>query len=74
MAKRINTPTTPRITHTETICYAIRAIEAEIADWHTRCQGREDFEQMMEQATAHLKLKLEALQEMYRLETGHEYC
>lgn len=74
MARKNNTPTTPSITHTEVICYAIRAIQAEINDWHTKCRGREDFEEMVKQTTAHLTLKLEALKQMYRLETGEEYC
>ena len=71
MARKNNAPS---ITHTEILCYAIRAIEAEIAEWETRCRGREDFEEMIEQVTGHLKIKLKALKEMYRLETGHEYC
>lgn len=66
--------TSPIITHTEIICYAIRAIDAEIAEWHTRCSGYENCDALVAQATDHLYPKLAALQELYRFETGQEYC
>ena len=72
MAKK----TTPIITHTEVICYAIRALETQIEDWKLRSEQVSDAEivKMAEEAIANLTLKLDALKEMYRFETGHEYC
>ena len=71
MAKK----TTPIITHTEILSRAISSIDAEIADWHRKCEGlpQEQKEAMITISTKELRSKLEALKEMYRIETGVEY-
>lgn len=67
MAKKNN----PTITHTEVICFAIRAIDADMETWRQRCEGLpEDY---FERATEQLRIKLEALKQMYLYETGTEY-
>lgn len=75
MAKK----TTPIITHNEIICYAIFHIETEIVDWKKRGEqlkevGNDEIAKMAAEHIAHLTPKLDALKEMYRFETGHEYC
>lgn len=69
MAKK-NTPT---ITHTETLCYAIRHLESEIEDMRRRCEGKPGAEGFLKDTTDRLAPKLDALKEMYRMETGAEY-
>lgn len=71
MAKK----TTPVITHTEILSRAIKCIEADIADWHRKCEGlpQAQREAMIDVSTKELRSKLEALKEMYRIETGVEY-
>ena len=64
---------TPIITHTEILCYAIRNIEAEIEDMRQRCEGKPGAEEFLASTTERLTPKLEALREMYRMETGVEY-
>lgn len=61
------------INHTEILCYAIKAVQAEINDWNAKCSGHAGFEEILEQATSRLIPKLEALKELYRIETGTEY-
>lgn len=72
MAKK----TTPIITHTEIYARAIRTIEAEIDEWRRRCAGfpQEERDAMFTASTAELQIKLAALKEMYRIETGTEYA
>ena len=72
MAKK----TTPIITHTEILNRAIRSIEAEIADWSQKCEGLPQAQKdaLIAQATEQLRCKLNTLKEMYRIETGMEYC
>ena len=71
MAKK----TTPIITHTEIYVRAIRTIEAEIDEWRRRCAGfpQEERDKMFNAATETLMRKLDALLEMYRIETGADY-
>lgn len=66
---------TPIITYTEILNRAIRTVEAEIDEWRRRCSGfpQEEREQMFRRATEVLRSKLDALKEMYRIETGVEY-
>ena len=71
MAKK----TTPIITHTEILVRAIHSIEAEIAEWRTKCEGvpQEQLEAMFSIATAELRNKLDALKQLYLIETGTDY-
>lgn len=71
MAKRSK----PIITHTEIFSRAIKSVEAEIDEWRRRCAGfpQEEREKMFSAATEELRNKLEALKEMYRIETGADY-
>lgn len=64
---------TPIITHTEILSRAIRSIDQEIGTWRDRCEGIPDGERMLADATADLSVKLDALKEMYRIETGTDY-
>lgn len=67
--------TKPIITHTEILVRAIRSIEKEIDEWRRRCAGftQEEGEKMLRAATEDLRIKLEAMKEMYIYETGVEY-
>ena len=73
---------TPIITHTEILVRAIRSIEDEIERWQcgpsnlgpAADEGFADtVREMVEASTAPLIKKLEALKEMYRIETGTDY-
>ena len=66
---------TPIITHTEILNRAIRDIEGEISGWAIRCEALppRQREEMFSKSTETLMTKLEALKEMYRIETGTEY-
>ena len=70
MAKK----TTTIITHTEILSRAIRSIEADIADWHKKCEGLPlaQKDAMEATATKELREKLEILKTLYRIETGSE--
>ena len=71
MAKK----TTPIITHTEILNRAICSINAEIDEWRRRCAGFPQAERdaLFKASTDGLRSKLEALETMYRYETGVEY-
>ena len=65
-----------RITHTQILCYAIRCIEDEIDEMKKRCAGRMEepmVKQICDDYIAQRTPKLDALKEMYRIETGVEY-
>lgn len=70
MAKK----TTAIITHTEILSRAIRSIEADIADWRTKCEDLPQAQKdaMFATATKELREKLETLKTLYRIETGAE--
>ena len=63
---------TPIITHTEILSRAIRSIEADIADWHKKCEGipQEQKDAMFEMSTKELREKLDVLKGLYCIETG----
>ena len=61
----------PVITHTEILSRAARTLEAEISEWERRFNGLPNCEDMLKRSTANLKEKLEAVQTMYRIETGN---
>ena len=64
MAKK----TTPIITHTEILIRAIRSIEDEIEEWHTKSGNIP--QELITKATEEPRAKLEALKALYRIETG----
>ena len=66
---------TPIITHTEIIALAIRSIEADIEEWHIKCEcfPEDQVEAMFTKATAELREKLDALKTLYRIETGTDF-
>lgn len=71
MAKK----STPIITHTEILNRAIGSITAEIADWYTKCESLPQpiRDETIQKATEPLQEKLDALKELYRIETGTDY-
>ena len=71
MAKK----TAPIITHTEIIALAIRSIESDIAERTSMCEKlpKEQRDTMIAAATRELKEKLEALETLYRIETGTDF-
>ena len=62
---------TPVLTHTEILCLAIRAIDADIGRWRERCEGLP--EDVFERSVADLLAKRSALKDLYHVETGTEY-
>lgn len=69
MAKK----TTPIITHTQTLHYAIRHLEDGIEEMKKRCEGKPGGEEFLKMHLAQFGPQLDALKEMYRIETGVEY-
>lgn len=62
----------PILTHTETLCWALKGIDAEINQWKVRCEGLPEGH--FEKCTETLMEKREALFKLYLIETGSEYC
>ena len=65
--------TTPVITHVEILSRAIRSIEEEIRAQEEAMGDNPQFEDMLAAFVAEREPKLEALKEMYRIETGTDY-
>ena len=67
--------TTPIITHTEILSRAIRTVEADIDEWRRQCAGfpQEERDALFNASTKELRGKLDALKQMYLIETGTEY-
>ncbi len=65
--------TGPVITHTQTLCYAIRHLENEIESMRSRCEGKPGAEELLKMHIAQFGPQLEALKQMYQIETGVEY-
>lgn len=61
---------TPIITHTEILCRAIRNIEDEIRNQQNHMGGIPECESILHAFVEEHTTKLEALKEMYRIETG----
>ena len=70
----------PILTHTEVLCFAIRHLESEIKD--IKLKGEKLFERTGNREMADgitntliepLTPKLEALKELYRIQTGTDY-
>lgn len=68
MAKKTN----QIITYTEILARAIRSIEDEVAEWHSKGANlpKEHRDTMIAVGTKELTAKLEALKMLYRIETG----
>lgn len=70
---------TPIITHTEILCLAIQSVARKIHehdDMVDKCNNAAEREMavaMRDQTAAIWKPKLEALKEMYRIETGTDF-
>lgn len=64
---------TPVITHTEILCYAIIHLERELQYKREYYGNIPECEPMLNTAVAEIKPKLDALYELYRVETGTEY-
>lgn len=64
---------TPIITYTEILCRAIRSIEAEIRNQQNYMGGIPECENILRAFAEERTPKLEALKEMYRIETGTDY-
>lgn len=65
--------TTPVITHVEILSRAIRSIEEEIRNQEEVMGDNPKFSDMLAAYIAEREPKLEALKEMYRIETGNDY-
>ena len=62
------------ITQTEIICLAIRALDADIEAWRTKCEkGGEEGQQIFDRMTAESRMKRETLRTLYLIQTGTEY-
>jgi hypothetical protein len=62
------------ITQTEIICLAIRALDAEIETWRTKCaKGGEEGQRIFESMTAGARMKRETLCTLYLIQTGTNY-
>lgn len=69
MAKK----TEPIITHTEILCRAIRSIEDEIRNQTNYMGGIPECEALLQAYVNERTPKLDALKEMYRIETGTDF-
>ena len=65
----------PIITHVDIYARAIRNVQDEIKTWEDRSEKipPEQRAEVLDQATAHLRPKLDALKELYRIESGRDY-
>ena len=62
------------ITQTEIICLAIRALDAEIEKWRSKCaNGGEEGQSIFENMTAEMRNKRDMLCCLYRIQTGMIY-
>ena len=58
----------------ETICYAIKFLENEIADMEAKCNGKPEVQDILENFVAMRRPKVEILKQKYLLETGNDYA
>lgn len=65
--------TTPIITHVEILSRAIRSVEEEIRNQEEIMGEIPECKEMLAAFVAERAPKLEALKEMYRIETGTDY-
>jgi hypothetical protein len=72
---------TPIITHTEILCLAIESLQAQIREWDEKMrkaasvgeEAQKMVAELREHEVARLDPKLEALKDMYNIETGANY-
>lgn len=62
----------PVLTHTELLCLAYRALEADIARWRETCADLPDASERVANICARQIKQLEAIRQMYLIETGTE--
>ena len=62
----------PALTHTGLLCLAARALEGDIRKWAEACADSPDGEEMLQHICAVPIRQLEAIRQMYYLETGEE--
>ena len=60
----------PVITYTEILSRAAGSIERDIAEWQDKAKGLQGAENMLGQYVDGLRKKLDAINTMYRIETG----
>lgn len=60
----------PVITYTEILSRAAGSIERDIAEWQDKAKGLQGAENMLGQYVDGLRKKLDAVNTMYRIETG----
>lgn len=58
----------------ETICYAIKFLENEIADMEAKCKGKPEVQDVLDNFVAMRLQKVEILNQKYLLETGDDYA
>ena len=63
----------PAITHTEILCLAIRCLQKEVDDMTAYCEGIESKAEYLAFFLDQRTPKLEAMKELYRIETGTDY-
>lgn len=66
--------TTVSVSTAETICYAIKFLENEIADMEAKCKGKPEVQDILDDFVATRRPKVEILKQKYLLETGNEYA
>ncbi len=64
---------TPVITHVEILSLAIAQLERRVDEWRPMVAGMEGAEALLETCCHDDLRKIEALKEMYRIETGTDY-
>ena len=64
----------PIITQTEILVFAIRHLEDEIEDMKKRCEGRQGVQEILENFISDREPKIEALKQLYHIQTGSEFC
>lgn len=62
----------PAITYTEILSRAAGSIERDIAEWQDKAKGLQGAENMLGQYVDGLRKKLDAINTMYRIETGSD--
>lgn len=67
-------PTPVNVSTAETICYAIKFLESEIADMEAKCKGKPEVQDVLDNFVAMRRPKVEILKQKYLLETGNEYA
>lgn len=62
------------VSTSETICYAIKFLETEIADMELKCKDKPEVQDVLDSFVAMHRPKVEILKQKYLLETGNEYA